>query len=93
LNYYKSLLLCQPSFNDNQSSSLIHKNKAQIVIRIPILVNANWPTEGKIRDRFSIRYIVFEVSGAEAKQADPAELMDFFLSLDSYFSHKIPQIR
>jgi len=50
--------------------------KQEMIEKYPVLVNANWPTEDKIRDRFSIRYIVFEVSGAEAKQADPAELIE-----------------
>ena len=49
--------------------------RQQMIEKYPVLANANWPTPDKIRDRFNIRYLVFEVSGAEARQADPEDLI------------------
>jgi hypothetical protein len=50
-----------------------HKAEIQqeMVEKYPVLANAEWPSEEKIRNRFNIRYIVFEVTGAEATEADP----------------------
>ena len=48
--------------------------KEEMVERYPLLVDATWPTDKQIRARFSIKWHVCEIRGAEVSEADPDEL-------------------
>jgi len=48
--------------------------KSEMIERFPILVDAKWPTDNQIRNRFSVQWHVCEIHGAEISEADPEEL-------------------
>jgi hypothetical protein len=48
--------------------------KATMIEKYPMLVDATWPTEQQIRNRFSVNWHVCEIRGAEVTDADPEEL-------------------
>jgi len=67
--------------------------KAEMIERYPLLEDANWPTEQQIRSRFSVKWHVCEIQGAEITDADPEELaaakMEFQQQLsESYEEYK-----
>lgn len=50
--------------------------KADRINQYPVLKDASWPTYEQIRRAFDIKYLVFEVRGAEARETDPADLIE-----------------
>ena len=48
--------------------------KAEMIAKYPILEDAKWPTDDQIRNRFSVKWHVCEIHGAEVTEADPEEL-------------------
>jgi hypothetical protein len=50
--------------------------KATMIENYPMLANAEWPSEQKIRNRFGIKWHVCEIRGAEISDADPEELAE-----------------
>ena len=49
--------------------------KTEMIAEYPVLANANWPTEEKIRRKFRIHKNVFQVSGVNVNEADPLDLI------------------
>ena len=41
----------------------------------PVLESAAWPTPEQIRARFAVKWVVFQVTGTEARSSDPEELI------------------
>jgi len=50
--------------------------RKQMIEEYPVLADVEWPSEEAIRKKFSIKWVVFEVSGVSSKQTDPAELIE-----------------
>ena len=49
--------------------------REQMIEGYPVLADVEWPSEEAIRAKFSIKWIVFEVSGISANQTDPDALL------------------
>jgi len=47
----------------------------EMIQKYPLLADAEWPSTDKIRSRFSVKYHVCEIHGAEVSEADPEELV------------------
>lgn len=47
----------------------------EMIANYPMLADAEWPSEQKIRNRFGIRWHVCEIKGAEITEADAEELV------------------
>jgi len=50
--------------------------KDQMIEEYPVLADVEWPSEEAIRAKFSIKWVVFEVSGVSAQQTDPDALIE-----------------
>jgi len=50
--------------------------KKQMIEEYPVLADVEWPSDEAIRAKFSIKWIVFEVSGISANQTDPDTLIE-----------------
>ncbi|MFH2034570.1 MAG: DUF3150 domain-containing protein [Candidatus Margulisiibacteriota bacterium] len=64
--------------------------KAEMQEMYPVLRTADWPTEDEIREKFNVRWLVFEISGATVKKSDPEALMEakkeFLANLNSAYN-------
>jgi len=49
--------------------------KEEMIEKYPLLKNAVWPTDKQIQNRFSVKWEVCEIHGAEINEADPKELV------------------
>jgi len=49
--------------------------KKDMIAEYPVLQNANWPTEEKIRRKFRIHKNVFRVEGVNVNESDPLDLI------------------
>ena len=49
--------------------------KRQMIADYPVLESATWPSPEQIRAQFDVRWVVFQVTGTEAKSSDPEELI------------------
>jgi len=61
--------------------------KKEMTAQYPILANADWPTEAKIRSQFSLTWHVVEVKGTSMKEADTEEL----IAAKTEFSNQLKQ--
>jgi len=50
--------------------------REQMIEDYPVLADVEWPSDEAIRAKFSIRWVVFQVSGILAQQTDPTELIE-----------------
>ena len=50
--------------------------KRQMIANYPVLESATWPSPEQIRAQFDVRWVVFQVTGTEAKSSDPEELIE-----------------
>ena len=50
--------------------------KDQMIEEYPVLADVEWPSEEATRAKFSIKWVVFEVSGVSAQQTDPDALIE-----------------
>ena len=50
--------------------------RAEMIEKYPVLADVKWPTDEAIRAKFSIKWVVFEISGVEGKQTDPETLLE-----------------
>ncbi len=50
--------------------------REKMIEEYPVLADVEWPSEEAIRKKFSIKWIVFEVSGISANQTDPDALIE-----------------
>ena len=49
--------------------------RQEMIDQYPVLYNATWPNEDQIRRKFKIRYVVFEINGAQVNETDPDDLI------------------
>ena len=50
--------------------------KSDMLNDYPVLEGAQWPTPHQIRRKFKIKYLVFQLQGAEVSETDPEDLIN-----------------
>ena len=53
--------------------------KRRRIVQYPVLADASWPTPDEIRDKFSVKWLVYKIEGVgSASQTDPETLQEVY---------------